>query len=90
MQLDDGEYADLLDDITEEVGKYGKLVGVEIPRPGAAGAADPPGVGLVFLCYEDTVGAKRAQVALKGRQFGANVAEATFYDRARFDARDFA
>lgn len=83
--LDDGEYGDLVEDITEEVQKYGKLVGVKIPRPDPAGGADPPGVGLVFLCYEEPKGADRARVALNGRKFGENVAEASFYDRSKYD-----
>lgn len=86
--VDDNEYADLMEDVTQEVGKYGKLVGVEIPRPPEGGGPEPPGVGFVYLCYEDPRGAERAQVALNGRKFGDNLAEATFYDRARFDAKD--
>ncbi|EFJ40221.1 hypothetical protein VOLCADRAFT_121741 [Volvox carteri f. nagariensis] len=86
--VDDGEYMDLMEDVTQEVGKYGKLVGVEIPRPPPDGGPDPPGVGFVYLCYEDPRGAERAQVALNGRKFGDNLAEATFYDRSRFDAKD--
>lgn len=88
--IDDGEYADLVEDVTQEVAKYGKLVGVEIPRPAADGGEDPTGVGFVFLCYEDPRGAERAQVALNGRRFGDNLAEATFYDRERFDKKDLA
>ncbi len=88
--LDDGEYGDLVEDITEEVQKYGKLVGVKIPRPDPAGGADPPGVGLVFLCYEEPKGADRARVALHGRKFGDNVAEASFYDRSKYDTDVFA
>lgn len=46
------------------------LLQVVIPKPGAAGpASDPPGVGLVFLEYEDARSAEKARVALNGRSF---------------------
>ena len=54
----------------QEVGKYAKLAGVEIPRPAVAAAdpsLDPPGVGLVFLLYEDAKGAQRAKVGVFAR-----------------------
>lgn len=90
--LDDEEYQDLLEDIRQEVGKYAKLSSIEIPRPAVAAAdpsLDPPGVGLVFLQYEDAKGAQRAKVALHGRKFGLNVLEASAYDLARYSSKDF-
>jgi hypothetical protein len=46
------------------VGKYGKLREVVIPKPGKTPEEDPPGVGLVFLYYEDAIGAGRARVRI--------------------------
>ncbi|KAI8468256.1 MAG: U2 snRNP auxiliary factor, large subunit [Monoraphidium minutum] len=74
--VDPDEYSDLVADISEEVSKYGRLARVLVPRPAAAGggggggAEDPPGVGLVFLEYEDAASAEAARAALDGREFG--------------------
>lgn len=74
----------------EEVTKYGKLRDVVIPKPASVNASDdPPGVGLVFLYYEDAAGAERARVALHGRTFGGQPIEATAFSKERFEARDF-
>ena len=70
--------------------KYGKLRDVVIPKPSASSSSDdPPGVGLVFLYYEDATGAGRARVALHGRTFGGQPIEATAFSKERFEARDF-
>ena len=87
--LDDEEYADILEDCTAEVAKYGKLRRVAIPRP-APPAADPPGVGLVFMCFEEPEAAGRARVALHGRAFGEGaVLEASLFDPAAFEVGNF-
>ena len=51
--LDAEEYADIVDDVACELeGKYGVLSSLVIPQPSQAGpAADPPGVGLVFVQF---------------------------------------
>ena len=74
----------------KEVSKYGKLREVVIPKPaGAVSESDPPGVGLVFLYYEDAAGAGRARLALDGRTFGGQPMEAGGFSKERFVARDF-
>ena len=74
----------------KEVSKYGKLREVVIPKPaGALSESDPPGVGLVFLYYEDAAGAGRARLALDGRTFGGQPIEAGGFSKERFVARDF-
>jgi splicing factor U2AF subunit len=63
---------------------------VVIPRPSKDGpAADPPGVGLVFLQYEDTKSADKARLALNGRMFGERPVEASIFDQAKFDAQQY-
>lgn len=85
--LDDEDYEDMVEDTREEVSKYGKLLAVVIPKPSKAGTeSDPPGVGLVFLKYEDPKSAERAQLALNGRKYGENNIQATFFDAAKFEA----
>ena len=46
---DDAEYADILEDMREECGKYGRVAAVHIPRPGAPGTPPPPGLGKVII-----------------------------------------
>lgn len=85
--VDEDEYTDIVDDINEEVErKYGKLTSVEIPRPSKVGR-DPPGVGLVFLAFQDKESAVNAQKALNGRKFGENRVESTFFDETLFVKR---
>lgn len=88
--LDDEEYADIIDDIKDEVErKYGALRGVEVPRPSAKGQ-DPPGVGLVFLAFDAERSAQKAQSALNGRKFGENTVTSSFFDEDAYRRREFA
>jgi hypothetical protein len=68
-----------------------QLLQVVIPRPSKAGPdGDPPGVGLVFLQYEDARSAEKARLALNGRMFGERPVEASIFDQAKFDAQQYA
>eukprot|EP00879_Flechtneria_rotunda_P013232 GHRR01013817.1.p1 GENE.GHRR01013817.1~~GHRR01013817.1.p1 ORF type:complete len:453 (+),score=205.82 GHRR01013817.1:1432-2790(+) len=88
--LDDEEYEDLMEDTRTEVAKYGQLKQVVIPKPTAEDpATDPPGVGLVFLEYEDTKSAEKARLALSGRMFGEKPVVASIFDQAKFDAQQY-
>jgi len=85
--LDQDEYNELLDDTRTEVSKYGRLLSVVIPKPSPSGPAfDPPGVGLVFLRYQDHHSAEVARVALNGRTFGDETVMASFFDTQDFEA----
>jgi hypothetical protein len=53
------------------------LLPLPVPIPAAS---DPPGVGYVFLEYEDWKSAERAHKALNGRRFGDNTVVAEFLD----------
>ncbi|KAJ4762514.1 Splicing factor U2AF subunit [Rhynchospora pubera] len=80
---DDEEYEDILEDMRTEGEKYGKLVKVVIPRPSSDGQ-EGPGVGKVFLEYEDTDGSSKARTGLHGRKFGGNQVVAVFYPENKF------
>lgn len=56
---------------------------------GPSTAEDPPGVGLVFVEFEQQENATRAQAALNGRKFGEGRVAASFYKAAAFHARRF-
>jgi splicing factor U2AF subunit len=77
--VDDGEYADIVGDVTHEAGRYGALLSVLIPRGG-------PGLGRVFLQYGDVMGAISAATSLAGRSFGGKPIVARYYDEGAFAA----
>ncbi|XP_019154667.1 PREDICTED: splicing factor U2af large subunit B-like isoform X3 [Ipomoea nil] len=85
---DDENYADLLEDIKMECGKFGDLVNVVIPRPNPNGSPSP-GVGKVFLEYADVESGKKALSGLNGRKFGGNVVVAIFYPENKFSQGEY-
>ncbi|XP_078441703.1 splicing factor U2af large subunit B-like isoform X5 [Wolffia australiana] len=85
---DDDEYEDILEDMRVEGSKYGMLVKVVIPRPSPNGDS-VPGVGKVFLEYEDVDSASRARMGLNGRKFGGNLVTAVYYSEAKFSEDDY-
>jgi hypothetical protein len=50
---------------------------------------DPPGVGLVFVEFEQQEKATHARAALNGRKFGVGRVAASFYKAAAFHAGKF-
>lgn len=80
---DPDEYQDIMEDTREQCGTFGKLLNIVIPRAGERGATK------IFLEYESTDDASSAIQALQGKTFDGRLVEATFYDEARFDKREF-
>ena len=81
---DDEEYAEIVEDMREEGGKYGKLEEVVVPRPAKEG------VGLVVLAFAEPSGAGAAYQALNGRRFGGRTVRACYlpeeaYGRGAYD-----
>lgn len=90
---DDGEYADIYEDIKEECSSYGRVADLRIPRPVKKDKAkwgespmDPlaaqrideaAGVGRVYVKYDDAEGAGIALKALAGRSFAGRSIIAT-------------
>ncbi|XP_062154958.1 splicing factor U2af large subunit B isoform X2 [Alnus glutinosa] len=85
---DDDDYQDILEDMREECGKFGALVNLVIPRPQPNGE-QLPGVGKVFLEYEDIDGSAKARSGLNGRKFGGNQVVAVFYPENKFAQGDY-
>ncbi|XP_027092019.1 splicing factor U2af large subunit B-like isoform X1 [Coffea eugenioides] len=84
----DEDYADILEDMRLECGKFGTLLNLVIPRPNPNG--DPtPGVGKVFLEYADVESAAKARQGLHGRKYDGNQAVAVFYPENRFSQGDY-
>ncbi|GAV69505.1 RRM_1 domain-containing protein/RRM_5 domain-containing protein/RRM_6 domain-containing protein [Cephalotus follicularis] len=86
--VDDEEYEDILEDMKQEGGKFGTLMNIVIPRPNPNGEP-APGVGKVFLEYEDTDGATKARSGMNGRKFGGNPVVAVFYPENKFAQGDY-
>ncbi|CAK9152511.1 unnamed protein product [Ilex paraguariensis] len=86
--VDDGEYAEILEDMREEGGKFGHLMNVVIPRPDPNGEA-VQGLGKVFLEYSDTSGCANARDSLSGRKFGGNTVTAVYYPEDKYKDADY-
>lgn len=81
---DDGDFADIEEDMREELGKYGNVIKLVIPRP--AGGERPAGLGRVYVKYASADEAGRARASLSGRKFAGKAVVAEFFDASRFDA----
>ncbi|CAM6043197.1 unnamed protein product [Sphagnum compactum] len=85
---EENEYEEILEDMREECGRYGKLINLVIPRPNPTGE-EVPGIGMVFVEYEDLQGAAKAKASLHGRKFGGNTVIATYYPEEKFIHGDY-
>ncbi|KAL9093899.1 MAG: hypothetical protein Q9165_003822 [Trypethelium subeluteriae] len=81
--MKDGEYDGVMDDIEEEASKYGKVLDIKIPRP--VGGREVPGVGKVFIKFEDSAAAQKALRAMAGRNFSNRTVVATYFGEEYFD-----
>ena len=83
--------AAMLDAPADEVEeKYGKISSIVAPRPVPGDMrADPPGVGLIFVLFEQLEAAVQGQRRLNGRLFGASATDAKFYDEKAFARQRF-
>lgn len=70
----DEEYRGLLDEVQEEGAKFGRLVGMNVPR-GPSATVEPSAVQKIFLEYATPQDAANAERELAGRQFGPNVVQ---------------
>jgi hypothetical protein len=68
----DEDYRGLMDEVKEECAKFGKLLGMEIPRT-ASSKVEHSAVRKIFLEYATPQDASNAESELAGRQFGPNV-----------------
>jgi splicing factor U2AF subunit len=76
--MDADEYDDILQDVKEECDRFGKVLDLQIPRPlGRSG--EGPGVGKVFVRFEDAEGCGAAIKGLAGRKFAERTIVASYY-----------
>lgn len=87
--LDPEEYGEIMEDVVEEMEKFGEVERTEIPRPAADQASDPVGVGLVFVKFAQVDTAKIAIESLRSRTFGGKYLGLSYFPEAQFDAEDY-
>jgi splicing factor U2AF 65 kDa subunit len=76
--MDADEYDDILQDVKEECDRFGKVLDLQIPRPlGRSG--EGPGVGKVFVRFENEQGCAAALKGLAGRKFAERTVVASYY-----------
>merc|ERR1711881_772985 len=84
---DDEEYEDIVDDIHDECGKYGRVVSVEIPRP--TPGVEVTGLGKVFVEFAAVGDSIKAMNGLAGRKFAQRVVMTSYYDEEKYHTRVF-
>jgi len=82
--MDKDEYDEIMEDVMEECAKYGKVLGIKIPRP-TGGSRSQAGVGKIFVKYEGSDMAQRAIGALAGKKFADRTVVVTFFGEEYFD-----
>ncbi|KAJ2003339.1 hypothetical protein H4R26_003132, partial [Coemansia thaxteri] len=88
--VDDGEYADILDDVRDECKQYGAIASVVIPRPSPDNPDEKvPGLGKIFVEYADVAAASAAVNELAGRQFSGHMVIATYITKEDFDSANY-
>jgi hypothetical protein len=70
----DDDYKGLIDEVRGECAKYGKLLGMKVPRS-ASDLVQSTAIKKIFLEYATTQDAMNAEDELSGRQFGPNVVQ---------------
>ena len=75
---DDAEYADITADVNEELGKYGQVERMAIPRTG-------PAAGNIFALFASAEQASNASRALAGRLFAGSTITVEFEQEGVFE-----
>lgn len=64
-------------EVQDECDKYGKVIEIKIPRP--AGARSSPGVGKIYVKFEQPESAAKALAAMSGRKFSDRTVVVTYF-----------
>jgi splicing factor U2AF subunit len=87
------EYADVEDETFEEMEQYGKIIQVVAPRPSRdyrPGQPLEPGVGKVYVKFDNQTDALNGKEAMTGRRFEGRIVDAQFYPDDKFKRGEFA
>lgn len=82
--LDNDDYEEIKEDIFEECGKFGKVLSLKIPRPSGA-SRQAPGVGKIFVKFDNAQSATSALKALAGRKFSDRTVVVSYFGEENFD-----
>jgi splicing factor U2AF subunit len=73
---------DIMLEVQEECDKYGKVLELKIPRP--AGARSSPGVGKIYVKFEQPESAQKALAAMSGRKFSDRTVVVTYFGEVSY------
>ncbi|KAB8254840.1 hypothetical protein BDV32DRAFT_131679 [Aspergillus pseudonomiae] len=82
--MDNDDYEEICDDVSEECSKYGQVVELKIPRP-SGGSRQSPGVGKIFVKFDTVESTTNALKALAGRKFSDRTVVTTYFSEENFD-----
>jgi len=80
----DQDHNELMEEVREECAKFGNLLSMKIPRE--KDGVEPSAIKKIFLEYATVQDAANAEKELKGRQFGPNVVETSFFAEGDYQA----
>jgi len=80
--LDEDEYEGIVEDTQEECEKFGKIIGMKIPKPPSKSA------GIVYVRFETKESAMKARKSFHGRKFDGNVVSAEYDSIINYNAHD--
>lgn len=72
---------EICQDVKEECGKFGEVLEIKVPRP--SGGRQMPGVGKIFVKFDQPESAQAALKALAGRKFADRTVVVTFFGEVR-------
>lgn len=82
--LDNDEYEEICQDITEECEKFGEVLEMKVPRP-SSGSRQAAGIGKIFVKFADNESAGVALRTLAGRKFADRTVVTTYFSEENFD-----
>jgi len=85
--IDPNEVEEIRGDIKTECEEHGQVLNVIIPVPEQGKKL--PGVGKIYVNFQEIDQAKKCKDALSGRTFGGRTVVVSFMDDEKFDRRDF-
>ncbi|KAJ5698325.1 hypothetical protein N7462_000330 [Penicillium macrosclerotiorum] len=82
--LDNDDYEEICEDVSEECAKFGQVLSLKIPRPSSS-SRQSPGVGKIYVKFIDEQSATSALKALAGRKFSDRTVVVSYFGEENFD-----
>ncbi len=87
--MDDQYYKELMEDVKEEISKFGNVIEIDIPRPDPRTGISGPSVGKIFVKFQLLIPAKQARHRLAGRTYDRRTVITSFYPEDKFDGKEY-